>query len=178
MKSQKVLLVLIVLAALAVALSFVIKGDDGRPLLSWSDFKKPKMPKIPAVALPDFEAAARKVIDKLPVGESDQATGGNVTIYTWTDETGRRFYSDSPNPEARNEEIIVRTDANILPSPKPVAAEPAANSGKGKKENSGFSLPLPTSVPVDQIPTLIEDARQVQQQSRERVENLEQTLGQ
>ena len=80
-------------AALVIAavLSFtILKGEDGKTLLSFSDFK------VPEIDLAEFSLKA------LPgtwwVSDSD-SPGAESTIYQWTDIEGNLQFSNSPPPE-------------------------------------------------------------------------------
>ena len=74
---------LIAALVLAVLLPFtIIKGKDGKPLMSFSDIK------MPGIALPD----AMKNTD------INAASGNEDIIYKWKDEKGELHFSSSPPP--------------------------------------------------------------------------------
>ena len=84
---------LIVALVLAVLLPFtVLKGKDGRPLMSLGDLKAPELslPQIPEATSTD-NAASKSV--SMPSAE------GKDIVYKWRDEKGELHFSSSPPPE-------------------------------------------------------------------------------
>ena len=79
----------IVVLIIGMLLPFtILKGPDGKPLMSISDLKFPKFstPNLPE--LPDLG------------GKNDSASvNGNDVIYKWTDAEGNLQFSSSPPPE-------------------------------------------------------------------------------
>ena len=197
----KLMLFLLVLAA---AGPFLLKGPDGRPLLSLDDLK-----------LPTFE---------LPLPKTDSTDGGTLSgggqhwiqwsgkdtapfnpdvltreqlalldikeqanlFYRWKDANGVWQFSAIPNRNTTN--FVVRTDpgANVLQSLSQedidrVFGRVAANENSITKDNPMANgkgvdtgmLPIPTTVPVTEIPKLLEQAKDVQRIAEERVKQME-----
>ena len=66
----------------------ILKGSDGKPLMSVSDLKLPKLSTPDLPKLPDLG------------GKNDSASvNDNNVIYKWTDAEGRVQFSSSPPPE-------------------------------------------------------------------------------
>lgn len=77
--------------AIAAVLSFtILRGEDGKTLLSFSDFK------IPEIDLAEFS------LMNLPESWWSPGTelpGAEITIYEWPDIEGNLQFSNSPPPE-------------------------------------------------------------------------------
>lgn len=150
------------LLVLAVALPFYLKDDGGRPLITLDRLQAPKV-KLPQ--LPDL-SAPMVLLDKARRSLTDLSAepAKPTTVYKWRDERGTVHYSDKPNPQGGSEQIVANPQTNLVParksSPATTAAAPA-DSGPG-----GLTLSLPTSIPIGQVPQLIDDARQLQQFSQ------------
>ena len=169
---KKKLLYLLVILALATALPFVIKGKDGQPLLSTEHFTAPK------VALPDFsnlEAKARNILNEAQeeietVHEkvSDALPKKETRIYKWKDTKGQWHFSDQPRSDGKSVEVKIDSKVNTLPTVKNTP-EPRLSE---KNESSDFGLSL-TTVPLGQIPQLIEDATAVKEKLNARYQGFD-----
>ncbi|MAR92674.1 MAG: hypothetical protein CML06_17595 [Pseudomonadales bacterium] len=111
-------------------------------------------------------------------------------FYRWQDDNGVWQFSEMPNPNTDN--IVVRTDpdANVLQgmteeqidaafgrvkqdtSNSITKNNPLAN-GEGLEDN----LPVPTTIPMKEIPKLIDQAKDVQRIMEQRMERMEMSLG-
>lgn len=112
------------------------------------------------------------------------------TYYRWKDKEGVWQFTKQPNPNTENFLMKVDPNANIVQSlsqdridkafgrqPKPDSLTLAGkDNGKAKnplsQENTG-NIPFPSSIPVDQIPQLIDQAKGIQELSNERQKILE-----
>lgn len=192
------------LLVLAIAGPFLLKGPDGRPLLSLDDLK------LPSFSLPQVTQATSSdgngkpdagqqwiqwsdktttpfnpdVLTQQQLAQLDIKEQANL-YYRWKDGNGVWQFSALPNRNTTN--FVVRTDpaANVLQSLSQeqidkvfgrVAAtdnsitkdNPMAN-GKGLEN----TLPIPTTVPVTEIPKLLEQAKDVQRIAEERVKQMD-----
>lgn len=194
------------LLVLALAAPFILKGPDGRPLLSLSDLELPRF-ELPQVNLPGSDSDnsqpandERQWIrwskqeglpfnpDKLTpaqLAQLDIRAQDNI-YYRWQDGNGVWQYSTLPNRNTTN--FVVRTDpgANVLQSLPSAQIDrvfgrdaPADNAitkdnpmANGKGLESGL-LPVPTTVPVTEIPKLLEQAKNVQKLADQRLKQME-----
>ncbi|MGH1487754.1 MAG: DUF4124 domain-containing protein [Cellvibrionaceae bacterium] len=145
------------LLVLGFAGLFVLKKPDGTPWLSLDDF------------IPDISVGSVK--DALP--------GGNeVAVYRWKDAEGNWQYSDTPPGNNTAEQVLVNTNLNrdLVPEFKPSkVADTKPKSGKALLiKDSSIS---PTTVPMDKIPELVDDAKNVQQLMDDRTKQLEKAMG-
>ena len=107
------------------------------------------------------------------------------TYYRWKDENGVWQFTKQPNPNTKNFVMKVDPNANIVQSlsqdsiDKAFGREPKSEGlslgGKDKKKNplldaldDDSSLPFPSSIPIDQIPQLIDQAKGIQELSNEK----------
>ena len=193
---------------LAMAGPFLLKGPDGRPLLSLSDLKLPSF-SMPSVSLPGSadlketppvassnqqwiqwsDKGAKPfnpdVLTREQLAQLDIKAQDNI-FYRWQDNNGVWQFSNVPNRNTTN--LVVRTDpnANVLQSLPAeeidrVFGRVAANENTITKDNpmangkgmeSGL-LPVPTTVPVTEIPKLLEQAENVQKIAEERMKQME-----
>ena len=155
------------LIVLGVAGLFFIKKPDGTPWLSLDDFA------------PDTRSIKRSINDALP----EQVVGGglsdSVSVYKWKDAEGNWQYSDKPPEGGTAQQVLVGTDVNrdLAPVPLPSSNRTAQPQQKGKailiKDSGGFS---PTTISPEKIPTLINDAKDVQALMNNRQQQLDEAL--
>lgn len=157
---------LMLLALLLVGFSpFLLQGPNGKPLLSWD-----------RLSLPDFSslfgnAKVSETIDEikstageaLPSGLGDNTT----TVHTWIDKHGVWQFSDKKNPGGQDEVIRINTNTNVVqatPVAKDIPNEEQGGEGADGKEDEddGPSIPFPTTVPMKDIPKLINDTKALQ----------------
>lgn len=191
---------MIFLVVLALAGPFIMRGPDGQPLMTLRDLDMPDF-SLPS-SLPGSESESLSgqeqeawiswskdaqstkqpkvyVID--PTNQEPVAARTGV-FYRWKDSKGNWQFSNVPNPNTPN--IVVETDpnANILQSlstDKIDAAlgrvkEPMAlNTAKTDEiANDLPAIPLPTTIPITEVPELINQAKAVQDLMNQRTEML------
>ena len=161
-------LILLVVAA-AMAAPFFLKGPDGAPLLSWDRLHAPE------VRLPDLGKAADTMREGL--GAAEEARAKPVEVFKWHDEEGVWHYSDNNEQGRQAQKLTVDPNANLS------HFEPANASGHKEqtvsaRENTdpSPSITFPASIPLEKIPTLIDDARNVDKLQKERLERQERVL--
>ncbi|MCG8312236.1 MAG: hypothetical protein MI976_03385 [Pseudomonadales bacterium] len=190
---------LMFLVVLALAGPFIMRGPDGKPLMSLQD-----------LSLPDFSLPSG-----IPKGAPKQLTGNDEeawiawskdkpnpsspkvyvidpqnkqpiqakpgVFYRWKDAEGVWQFSSTPNLNTPN--IVIETDpnANIVQSlsddkidsalgrVKEVIADVDMPEGDGPELPS---IPLPTTVPISEVPELINQAKAVQDLMNKRTELL------
>ncbi|MCG8668582.1 MAG: hypothetical protein MI867_04145 [Pseudomonadales bacterium] len=182
------------MVVLALAGPFLLKGPNGQPLISLKDFNIPdfSLPKAPQEDLsgkeqeawiswskdnPQAQQPKVYIIDPKSQQPMPQRPG---VYYRWKDQNGIWQFSTKPNPNTAN--IVVETDpnANVVQSlsndkidsalgrvreTAPVQGAPSA------PEES--SIPLPTTIPITEVPDLINQAKAVQDLVNKRTEIIE-----
>lgn len=144
---------LVLLLILACAGPFFIKGPDGRPLMSIDKLK------LPELSMPSFDISS--------VAPDADEQGDGLRVYKWRDEKGVVHYSDSP-AQGRQSKLTAIKDITVLSS------EPAKQTYTKQPEKTaplnqnGVPVPGLTTVPIADIPQLVEDARQVKRLVEER----------
>lgn len=165
------LLVKLMLAALVLAVLApftVLKDDDGKPLMSFSDLK---MPELAVPGLQDVEGAG----DKLS-GAVDQDT----VIYQWTDAAGNLNFTNEAPPEGI--EFTVRSydpAANVIQAVKPESGTLATmDEERGGKTTGEAQADGKIGNPYSpqKIEKLFDDAKNVQQQLNERATQQQQMI--
>lgn len=108
--------------------------------------------------------------------------------YRWQDEDGVWQFSELPNRNTLN--MVVRTDpnANVLQGMDEDQINTALgrisntnsiveNNPLAKGEDLEQTLPIPTTIPITEIPDLIEQAKDVQRIMDERMQRMDMVLG-
>lgn len=169
--TRSVKLISLLLAAVLTA-PFFIKGPDGRPLLSWDRLH------MPAVTLPDLGSAVNPLKHGLSGDEEPRSVP--VQVFKWQDERGIWHYSDDPMPGQKAQSLTVDPNANLShyePKAPEAAPRQAQTAPAEKNAADGVATPFPASIPLDKIPTLINDAKNVGKLQQQRLERQEQALG-
>jgi len=191
------------LLVLAVAGPFLLKGPDGRPLLSLADLKLPELSSVlPAEKVTPGSAndtggqqwiqwsgrdAAPFNPDQLtPVqlAQLDIREQANI-YYRWQDQNGVWQFSSLPNRNTLNHVVRTDPDANVLqslsqeqidkvfgrvaPTDNSITRDNPLANGKGLEN----SLPIPTTIPVTEIPKLLEQAKDVQKIAEDRLKQMD-----
>lgn len=153
---RKIIRTLLLLLLFAAIFPFVYPGKDGKPLLSWSELKMPTLHSFNLPQMPDIA---------LPGKEEPRAPHQPVKVYRWQGEDGGiQFSNEPPTPEVAFTVVEVNPDANLIQAPS------ADNNTRGAKtETPSSPFPSPLTVSPGQALQLIEDARNVQKLSDERL---------
>lgn len=156
---------LIAAVVLAVLLPFtVLKGKDGRPLMSFSDIKAPdlNLPQIPGSdQLPSLGSGEKKKTD---------------IIYQWRDEKGDLHFTNSPPPEGI--EYTAKgydPNANLIQSIDIKHDEPDPKVATDTQIGAPAKIGNPYS--PEKVEKLFNDARNVQKLLDERIKQQEAILG-
>ncbi len=164
---------MIFILVLGLAGPFIMKGPDGRPLMTWQDL------------MPDFSSMKRKASGVLSdvnetvgglSGSSSESENpgdfGKTRVYRWQDANGNWQYSDTPPPSQSAETLLINPDVNIVQStelPKDPEPEEKETDAKG----SGIGVPLPMTVSPGEARQLIEDAKGINDLMQKRQETLD-----
>lgn len=158
----KLMIAAVVLAVLAPFT--VLKGKDGKPIMSFSDLKMPDlaMPKVP-------DAVQDASLPK---------AGGKDVIYQWKDAKGILHFSSTPPPKGT--EYTSKgydPDTNLIQSVKTEEEQPpqtiTTEAPRLEKPSDLANVYSP-----DKVEKLIKDAKNVQKLLNDRNQKLDAMLGQ
>ncbi|MDH5572300.1 MAG: hypothetical protein OEY89_11075 [Gammaproteobacteria bacterium] len=168
----KLMLVLLVLVG---ASPFILPGKNGQPLFSFSDLKMPDFSslfgssKSKVVVIPEGGAANEEVNNKKNV----------TTVHKWLDDSGVWQFSDQNNSGGNSEMVKINPDSNVVQAmklAKPEEEKTSTTSDNGEKAESDLSsIPLPTTIPMKDIPKLISQTKELKNTLEQRYQE-QQTL--
>lgn len=163
------LFVKLIFAALFIAILLpftLLKGTDGRPLMSLSDLK------IPSIGLPKVVKDAK--LPKLPAGSSNQDI-----VYQWHDADGSLHFTSQPPPEGI--EYTVKgydPNTNLIQSveleEEPDASDSEQNASAPVKGASDIGNPYSP----EKVEKLFNDAKNVEKLLNDRMKQQEAMFGQ
>lgn len=140
----------------------ILKGKDGKPLMSFSDIKGPEMPKLP---------------DSIPGASSLPDSGNKDVIYKWKDKEGlTQFTSTPPPPGVEYTSKGYDPDMNLIQSVEVKKDEPVAASDSQKKISKPSDIGNPYS--PEKIEKLFDDANNLEKLLNDRMKKQEAALGQ
>lgn len=157
----------------------ILKGPDGNPIMSVASIMQD-------MELTWYEAKFKYQELKGDLLSTEFASINGVPetkttkLYSWYDEQGTLSYGDTPHPTFGGEIMEVKSVMTIESYKPALPDEPKeivqhTRSGNSDKtpdvSDSGFSL---TTVPMDKIPELIQQAKDVQKLSNDRARVLDQ----
>lgn len=151
----------------------VLSGKEPDAWLQWGNGDKPNATLVKATN-----------------AEGELLQEARNTYYRWKDKEGVWQFTKQPNPNAKNFLMKIDPNANIVQSlsqesidkafGRAPESETLSGSGKDKKKNpllealdDDSSLPFPSTIPVDKIPELIDQAKGIQDLSNERQKALD-----
>lgn len=167
------------LVVLALAAPFVMKGPDGRPLMTLDDIK------MPDVEVPEVPDSVKNLSDKIPdiknplSGDQPSATQ-STRVYSWTDENGQVQFSNTPPAGVHNVKATeYHPDANVIKLDKPPVTEqkPSATSPfkgdadtKGSKDGDSALQDASSLYSPQGVQKLMDDARALEGKLQQRYE--------
>ena len=184
------------LVVLALAGPFIMRGPDGRPLMTVQDLNLPDF-SLPSVApgtpsdkqqqawitwSRDDSSAKQPKVYVIDPSNEQPSTARPGVFYRWKDSDGSWQITGLPNPNTPNIVIETDPDANILQSLSADKIDTAL--GRAKAIDSALpnkvesiadnmpSIPLPTTIPITEVPELINQAKAVQDLMNQRTEML------
>lgn len=149
-------MMLLSLLALLVLPMFLV-GPSGKPLMSLNDWLPGDL---------SLNGAGKKLVNtwNKASGVLEQGTGIDMSVdtpklYKWKDARGRWQFSNEP-PPADVGDVLVQDMPQMSNVMQPVEMrERGVDGGSG---GPGFKLAFPTSIPVKDIPKLVDDAKNLQ----------------
>lgn len=161
---RRYLRTLLLLLLFAALFPFVFPWKDGKPLLSWSELRMPALSRGGLPALPALT---------LPQPEQGRTANQPVQLYRWRDGDGVMQFSNELPPAGVVYEVVeVNPDSNLIPALPPAkgATEEAATEGG---DGPAVSIPSPLTVSPGEALQLLEDAKNLREQSKERLRQQE-----
>lgn len=150
-------MMLLSLLGLLVLPMFMV-GPGGKPLMALNDW-------LPGDI--SLSGAGKNLVNvwNKATGQLQQTTGVDLSVqtpqlYKWQDAQGRWQFSSEP-PPANADEVFVQDMPQISNVMQPVEVRDRGDAGNSRG-GSGFKLAFPTTVPVKDIPKLIDDAKNLQ----------------
>ncbi len=135
---------MLVLVAIAFAGPMVLKKPDGTPFLEfpWDLFS----------------------VDSKGPSSIGSGINSSQSFYKWQDENGTWHYSDQPQEGQNIETVTVNTNANLIQGLR-VEKEEKIKDPKNdvEEQNNSASIPLPMTVPFEEVSKMLEDANNLQQ---------------
>lgn len=105
----------------------------------------------------------------------DSRSMTNQSFYKWQDEEGTWHYSDQPQAGEKNETVTVNTNTNLIQGLRiDKKKETIAVAKKIPEKAETPSIPLPMTVPLDQVSKMLDDANNIQQLMDNRSDQIEQ----
>jgi len=160
---------MLLLVVTALAGPFIIKGPNGRPLMTLDKLR------LPAVSMPDFGKAAAVV--KASVSQAGASPAEPIAVYKWRDDYGRWHFSDKAQ-RGRSAQIV-----DVDPGNNVVHFAAADNSrsvapagiGTGNQHDSGAAL-TDSSAAIGNLSNLIGAAKNVGPLQAQRADRLEHAM--
>lgn len=155
---------------LAVLLPFtLLKGKDGRPLMSVGDLK------MPAISLPKVSNDAK--LPRLPAS----ASANQDIIYQWRDAEGSLHFTSQPPPEG-TEYTVKGYDprTNLIQSVK-LEEEPEASNSDSEQNNRApvkEASEIGNPYSPEKVEKLFNDARNIEKLLNDRMKQQEAMIGQ
>ena len=163
---------MILSVVVAMAGPFIMKGPNGQPLMKLSDL------------IPSFDTSKLPGVDNFSEPTDANNMLGKQRFYKWKDKNGVWQFSETPPPEEiQNKVVDVYPDANIIQSLSKDKIDSALGRPVAEISNNAIKPPknplddmesglFPTTVPLDKIPELINNAKSVQDMMNQRTEQL------
>ncbi len=159
----------LLLAVLVIGLLLpftILKGKDGKPMMSFGDLK-----------LPDFSAP--ELPDMPNLAKQDDASGANIDlIYKWTDAEGNLQFSNDPPPQGVEYTVKgYNPNTNVIqaveiPS-EDIAVQKPESEKQAESEDGIGSIYSP-----EKIKKLFEDAENIEKLLNDRMKKQEALVGQ
>jgi hypothetical protein len=176
---------MIFMVFMAMAGPFLLKGPDGKPLLTLQKLGVPSLSQLIARARNTIPSAITATDD--PAHAAARPASRANTFYKWQDANGVWQFTTEPPPQPITyNEIHTDPQANIIQSlpkdtisktlgfaaPEPVHNKPADGTQPAAAE-SGLTA---TTIPVSQIPQLIDDAKKAREVMDQHQQSLDEVI--
>ncbi len=157
------------IVVVALAAPFIIKGPNGRPLMSLDRLHTPN------VKLPDFGKAAEVL--KADLGASGNTPAKVASVFKWQDEKGVWHFSDNEEEGHGARKITMDPNANVVHFSATEHSQPqSASMGGSSGDNHSGTSAAAGFAPVGAITKLIDDSKNVAALQEEHVARQERAL--
>ena len=155
---------LIAVLVIGILLPFtLLKGNDGKPLISFTDLKLPDMSIIPE----DIQSSV------------DESLNDEDIIYRWTDAGGNLQFSNSPPPVGVTYTVLdYDPNLNVIQAVEVRTDEPEAVLEMEPKKKTSSAEDIGSPYSVEKIEKLFEDANNIEKLLNQRLKNQEAIIGQ
>lgn len=156
---------MIAILVIGILLPFTfLKGKDGAPLLSFNDWKLPKM-----VGLSDMPDSSAGIQD----------SEGNDVIFRWTDAEGNFQFSNTLPPAGiEYTEMAYDPNLNVIKAVEVVTEIPEEVVGNESQKKVTGAGDIGNPYSPEKIEKLFEDANNIENMLNQRLENQEALIGQ
>jgi len=155
---------LISVLVISILLPFtILKGTDGKPLLSFADLKSPELPKVSGSI----------------TGLGGKNSNRKDAIYKWVGENGDLQFSNSP-PPAGIEYTVMNYDPNqnVIQAVEIESNEPVEVLEREPKKKVTSMKDVGNPYSPEKIEKLFEDANNIEKLLNQRLNNQEAIIGQ
>ena len=162
---KRFILVMLAFPVLAILLLFVIRGPDGRPLLTKDKIKAPR------IELHGFSKVKGLFEKKDPPVKKEPPAQNTTRMYKWRNADGVWCFSDKLNADGPYEVIHVKPRTRTVQTDEPEIDEDMEDQetdSLSEDNEKTASVPLPEIAPVFQGHRLIEQAKELKIQVEER----------
>jgi hypothetical protein len=128
---MKLFIKVMLLVVAALAGPFIIKGPNGKPLMSLDRVR------VPAISLPGLAKAATAV--KGSVSEASETPAKPIVVFKWCDKNGRWHFSDTAKRGQPAQSLSVDPGANVLhfaATDNPRTAAPTVGGSHNQQDSS------------------------------------------
>jgi len=169
----------------AVAGPFILKGPNGQPLMSYKDLLPSfSLPKTPFASTPSSSNPSSSIewssntLKKQAIAATTDSEGKPISAesnvyYRWKDKNDVWQFTSTPNANADNIKMFIDPNTNVMQSlskdkiDKAFGRESttdtlASTSKASTPATEAPMIPFPSTVPLTEIPKLIEQAQGVQ----------------
>ncbi len=155
------------LLVLAVGAPFLLKDEEGRPLLAVQDLRMPQLgtPPVPG-EVGEVVTGVQRKLKALGGHLRDEAEGAAGTVvYKWRDAMGKWQFSDAPPPGVPSERIVLQDkDVNVVQAWKSEAS--GEERGDVRRPASPLARARAVGQQMENRPRRLEEALESQLPSR------------
>ena len=166
----KLLLALLVIGML---LPFtLLKGRDGKPMMSFSD-----------IQLPDFSIPDLPELPSINATQTSDSQGeslaGKDVFYKWLDSEGNIQFTTTPPPEGVEYTLKgYDPNTNVIQAVKPIAEEPEQDESAQADKQISSTEEVGNPYSPEKVEKLFDDAKNIEKLLNDRLKNQEALIGQ
>lgn len=161
---------LLFLVILVLALPFVLKDEEGQPLMTVSDLKKPDLgltgvvERLPEIKNPFSDAPAEG-------GDKKTASSEKTIIYSWRDEQGNMHFTNQPPEDGKQANTMkINPNINVMPAVK----QSSADEGSGIHQAAADTQNVQSLYTPEGVNRVLQDAGNTEGALQRRMEEYDQ----